>query len=381
MRSGWSVGIVVLLLALQPRQSLTAPCTVLLRQHPPAHVRDQAILQRRGRQPERLLRGPRVEHERPRELVAHLFQLADERHGEAEGAHQQVRRHHDAPVPHTGDRRHPGRDLAQRHRRGRRHVPGAAPRAVVTGERDQGAGHVRDVGERVRHVEVGLHHQRALARQQPRHEVLPQVARSDRPRPVEVGRPGLGDAGPPGVLGCEHVGPHPVAHPTLGSGRGERGLLGHRAVDRAVAVQVAHGDQAGPGALRRGEQRRRERRPVGEPLVVGRVGAVVERDGAAGQRGEALGVGGVGRHALDALPVGPGAAAGDDPDGVPGVDQQVRHGATDRARPDDHVLSHLVLLCEQCSLFTSLFSPRASSCQEHCSRLLPLLRFRGTLRP
>ena len=61
----------------------------------------------------------------------------------------------------------------------------------------------------------------------------------------------------------------------------------------------------GAGALGRGQHRGGQRRPVGRPLVVPRVGAVVERRGAGGELGQPVGVGGVGGDPLDAGCSGP----------------------------------------------------------------------------
>src|SRR6476620_11511784 len=65
--------------------------------------------------------------------------------------------------------------------------------------------------------------------------------------------------------------------------RGNRRRRRDRRVDGAIAVEVAHGGQHRPAALGRSEQRGRQWRSVGEPAVVERVGAVVERDGSSGQ--------------------------------------------------------------------------------------------------
>ena len=91
----------------------------------------------------------------------------------------------------------------------------------------------RDEGERVRHVEVARQHERAAPGQEPGREVPAEVAGGHRPGTVEVRGPGLGDPGATAPLSGEHVGPHAVAHAALGTGGGERGVLGHRRRRRA----------------------------------------------------------------------------------------------------------------------------------------------------
>ena len=84
-------------------------------------------------------------------------------------------------------------------------------------------------------------------------------------RADEVRGARLGDPHPAGLVRGQRVGPHPVAHPALGVGGGERRLRRHRPGRPPVAVEVAHRDQDGAGALGRGEQRRGDGRPVGRP--------------------------------------------------------------------------------------------------------------------
>src|SRR5206468_1129583 len=119
---------------------------------------------------------------------------------------------------------------------------------------------------------------------------------------------------PAGAVRGEGVLPHPGAHLTLAGRRGERQVLGHRTVDRPVPVQVAGDDEHRTGVLGGGEQGRRDRRPVGGPAVVWRVGAVVERGGAAGEIPHACRVGRVGGDPLDARTLRSPAPTGDDPD-------------------------------------------------------------------
>ena len=69
-----------------------------------------------------------------------------------------------------------------------------------------------------------------------------------------------------------------------------------------------------------------------------------------GELGEPVGVGRVRTDALDSRALGSGAAAGDDPYVVPGVDEQVCDRAADRARSDDDVLSHGILRCVSAAL-------------------------------
>ena len=71
--------------------------------------------------------------------------------------------------------------------------------------------------------------------------------------------------------------------------------------------------------------------------MVERVGAVIERGGAAGQLSEAIGLRGVRGHELDRGVLGAGAAPADEPDALAALDEQPGGARPDGARAHDHV--------------------------------------------
>ena len=119
---------------------------------------------------------------------------------------------------------------------------------------------------------------------------------------------------------------------------GVSGVIGR---NRAVAVEVVGRGQHRAAALGGREQGRGQGRPVGEPLVVERVGAVVEGGGAvrpdwrAGRRRVASAA-----DPLDGRVLRPAAAAGDHADLSPRLGEQLRGGGADGPGADDHVQRH-----------------------------------------
>ena len=108
-----------------------------------------------------------------------------------------------------------------------------------------------------------------------------------------------------------------------------------------VAVEVTHRGQHRAGALGGGQEGGLQRRPVGEPLVVRRAGAVVQGRGALGEFSEPLGAGYVGGDEFDFAVPRASAPAGDQPDVVAALRKQQRGGGPDRPGPDDDVLRHV----------------------------------------
>ena len=161
----------------------------------------------------------------------------------------------------------------------------------------------------------------------------------------------------------ECVEPHVDAHARLRTRRCQRHVLGHPAIDLAVAVEVAGRDEYGAGGLGRVQEGRCQGRPVLDPAVVGRVGAVVDSSGTDRELGEASGVGGIGGDALDTWQVGAGARPGHKPDVVPHGSEASHDGRADRAGADDEVGTRRHGISsgppsrrEHCSQFGSLLS-------------------------
>jgi hypothetical protein len=128
-------------------------------------------------------------------------------------------------------------------------------------------------------------------------------------RAPTTGRPGrAGCAGAAGLRRGVHAGATSARGPGP-CGRSPRaGLLGHRGARRPVDVEVPGGREHRAAGLGGREQRCCQRRPVGGPAAVPRVGAVVERDrawacAAAGEDADLLA--GLGEQARDGGPTGP----------------------------------------------------------------------------
>ncbi len=220
-------------------------------------VRGQHVLGRGGHQAELALGGARVEDEVVLHLVRDIGELADQRAEHAERLHHPGRvlghlRRRDA-----GEARELGDGLALAHRERARHVPRAAPRALVGTDRDERRRHVLGVGPGVARVEARGDGD-LLAGEQLRHDAVAEVAL--RAGADVVGAARLGGAHATGLVRGQRVEPHPVAHLSLGVGAGERHVLGHRPVDGAVAVEVGGRDQDGAGATR--PRRAAPRRPA-----------------------------------------------------------------------------------------------------------------------
>ena len=92
------------------------------------------------------------------------------------------------------------------------------------------------------------------------------IAWLDKARSLKVGPESAGAV--PG----QRLLPHRHPDPALRPGRGERPVLGHRPVDRAVHVQVAHDDEHGAGGLGGLEQGGRDPQPGGIPESAGHTG-------------------------------------------------------------------------------------------------------------
>ena len=153
----------------------------------------------------------------------------------------------------------------------------------------------------------------------------------------EVARPPFGHADPAGPVSFDRLLPHRRADLTLPARWGQRVGLLERTGRRPVSVEVAHGDEHGTVLLGRGQEGRGDRRPLGDPLVVWRVGAVVDGCRIAGRVEDGRCVRCVGLLALDSgwhLAV---AAPGDGSNGAsPGEELRCcRMG--DRSGSDDDV--------------------------------------------
>jgi hypothetical protein len=147
----------------------------------------------------------------------------------------------------------------------------------------------------------------------------------------------LRDPDPPGPVQSERVAPHVGADPEFRMGGAEWGAGGDRAADRTVPIEVIGVGQHRAAAFRGREQRGRQRRPVGEPLVVLRVGAVVEDIGALGQSREPVGIRSVRGDPLDGGMVEAAAAASHDPNPVAPLGEQGGDAAADGTGTDDDV--------------------------------------------
>jgi hypothetical protein len=153
-------------------------------------------------------------------------------------------------------------------------MPGPAPGSGVRCDGEQGASNVTGVGPAVRRLQV-CRGPRPFAGEDPRqHE---QRHRRHRTGAQIVRSAHLDGADPAGPVRVERLVPDPDPHLTLLAVRLQRHGFGDRAGDRAVAVEVAGGDQQRTAGLRRPQQRGGQRRPVGDPPGIGRPRAARSR--------------------------------------------------------------------------------------------------------